>query len=206
MNIPSPHPALAELPASDRDIALETMALLCDQPYVFAIVTGTHQYGFVSDDGDIDVRGAFTAPTESILGFETVDEHKTIMTVLSEREVDGVAFEMRRFIELILKGAGNLVEELYSPHVLFDSGHLDELREAVRPCLTSRLFRHYIGFFRACVKKLKSEKKPPEVKTALYATRIALSGITLLREGIVEAHLPTLNQQFNLPFVEEWRA
>jgi len=198
------HRALAGFTEEERAIAHKVMAELTERPYLFATVTGTHHYGFTSVDSDIDVRGSWADPTELHLGFGTPKSHVDYMGIIDEREVDGVAFEVERFMNLVLKGSGNLIEELFSPIVLYDGGHLEELRDAVHGCLTKGIIRHYQGFFESCIKKLHHKTKPPEVKSALYATRIALSGIHLLRTGEVEAHLPTLNETYELAFVDEW--
>jgi len=200
------HACLAEVTAEELAIARETMERMTDAPYLFAVVTGTHQYGFTSPDSDIDVRGAYALPTRLHLGINPPPDHREIVDMGGGREVDGVAFEIGRFLELVLKGSGNLIEELFSPIVLHDGGYLQALREGVSGCLSKRLLRHYLGFFDACMKKLRDGKRPPEVKTALYAVRIALTGIKMLESGRVESHLPTLNRRFELDFVEDWIA
>jgi hypothetical protein len=47
--------------------------------------------------------------------------------------------------------------------------------------------------------------KEPELwaKTLLYAYRVAMTGVHLLRTGEVEAHLPTLNEWFQTSFIPE---
>jgi predicted nucleotidyltransferase len=178
---------------------------MCPHPVLFSTITGTHQYGFVSPDGDVDIRGAFTAPPVQILGLDERIKHVDIMTVIDTVEVDGVLFEIERFIRLILKGAGNVLEELFSPVVLADTGCLEELQALIGRCLTRGIVRHYLGFFEACVKKLK-RSDTPEIKMALYAVRIALTGAHLLRTGEVQAHLPTLARDAGLDFVDDWIA
>lgn len=196
---------LNELTEVERHIARKGVDVLSDDPFLFAVVTGTHQYGFTSVDSDIDVRGAFIAPTESMLGLKQYPSHTEFMEIIDGREVDGVGFEVARFIDMVLKQVGNVIEELFSPLVLLDSGHLSRLRELTLDCLTKNIARHYHGFFSACLKKLR-KREPPEIKTALYAVRIALTGITVLTEGKVEAHLPTLNETFGLDYVDDWIA
>jgi predicted nucleotidyltransferase len=198
-------PPPVSITETERALAHETLELLGDHPVLWAVVTGTHQYGFTSPDSDIDVRAVFAAPTRLLLGLLPPAAHRDYMGVLHGREVDGLSFELGRFLELVLKHSGNLLEELFSPLVLVDGGRLEAFREAVLACVTRAIQRHYLGFFEACVKKL--QKKPPaEVKTALYAARIALSGITLLKEGRVEANLPRLNEAFGLDYIPEWIA
>jgi hypothetical protein len=42
-----------------------------------------------------------------------------------------------------------------------------------------------------------------KAKTLLYAYRVVLTGVHLLATGEVQAHLPTLNERFRLPFIPE---
>jgi uncharacterized protein len=197
---------LAELSDDERGIALEMLGRLGRDDFLFAVVTGTHQYGFTSPDSDIDVRGVFASPTQEHLGLGlTWPRHVEFFGEVDGREADCLGFEMGRFAELILKHAGNVLEELYSPLVLFDTGRLADFRRVIGGCLTRGLSRHYVGFFEACLKKLR-QRQPPEVKTALYACRIALTGIHLLTVGEVEAHLPTLAERYGLEWVPEWIA
>src|SRR5258708_1899113 len=44
---------------------------------------------------------------------------------------------------------------------------------------------------------------PPRVKPLLYVYRVLLTGIHLMRTGVVEANLVTLNREFRLPYIAE---
>lgn len=200
--------ALEFEPLSDEEerVARCVLVELTPHPILFSTITGTHQYGFTSPDSDVDVRGAFAMPSLDLLGLKKPTTHAGYMGVIDGREADGVAFEIGRFCELVLKGAGNVIEELFSPIVLVEGTYLEPMREVVAGCFSKQLIRHYIGFFDACIKKLYSDKKPPEIKSALYALRIALTGIKLMQEGYIQAHLPTLAAEFELDFVDEWLA
>jgi hypothetical protein len=191
--------------SKEEKVAFDCVESLGVYPLTIATVTGTHQYGFTSHDSDLDVRGVFIAPTVDGLGLiKKAKDHAQMMSEIDGIEVDGVAFEIERFMSLVLKGSGNLIEELFSPIVVREGPYLNQLREAVSANFSKQLIRHYIGFFENCVKKLKGEKKPPEVKTALYAVRIALTGVHLMRTGQIEAHLPTLAEAYGCEFIPEW--
>ncbi len=51
--------------------------------------------------------------------------------------------------------------------------------------------------------KLLANEEPKRAKTVLYAYRVLLTGIHLLRTGEVEASLPLLNERFGLPGIDE---
>ena len=63
-------------------------------------------------------------------------------------------------------------------------------------------YHHYRGFF-ATQRKLLERQEPKRLKPVLYAYRVLLTGIHLLRTGEVEAHLPLLAQEYQQPFLLE---
>jgi hypothetical protein len=83
--------------------------------------------------------------------------------------------------------------------VVTGQGFLDELRPLARRCITRH---HYRGFL-AIQRKLLDKQEPKLTKTVLYAFRVLLTGIHLLRTGEVEACLPRLAQEYRRPFLGE---
>src|SRR5262249_47571749 len=83
-------------------------------------------------------------------------------------------------------------------------GHdfLDRLRPIAQRCVTRQCFHHYRGFLLTQLKLLHREPVK-KAKTLLYAYRVVLTGIHLLRTGEVQANLRELNRHFNLPFIED---
>jgi hypothetical protein len=65
--------------------------------------------------------------------------------------------------------------------------------------LTSNYYR---GFF-ATRRKLIAKEDPKRIKPVLYAYRVLMTGIHLLRTGEVEANLPRLSEHFGLAFLDE---
>ena len=51
--------------------------------------------------------------------------------------------------------------------------------------------------------KLFQKASPPHVKPLLYVFRVLLTGIHLMRTGIVEANLVRLNETAKLPYIKE---
>jgi predicted nucleotidyltransferase len=78
----------------------------------------------------------------------------------------------------------------------------DKLRPLAQGCITRHYYHHYRGFI-ATQRKLLAKQEPKILKTLLYAYRVLLSGIHLLRTGEVEAFLPRLAQQHQRPFLHE---
>jgi uncharacterized protein len=79
---------------------------------------------------------------------------------------------------------------------------LGELRPLARRCITRHHYHHYRGFF-ATQKKLIAKEEPKRAKPVLYAYRVLMTGIHLLRTGEVEANLRRLNEHFGFAFLDE---
>ncbi|HEX5105076.1 MAG TPA: nucleotidyltransferase domain-containing protein [Pirellulaceae bacterium] len=79
---------------------------------------------------------------------------------------------------------------------------LDRLRPIAGRCVTRFHYFHYRGFF-ATQRKLLEKEEPKRAKSLLYAYRVLLTGIHLLRIGQVEANLRRLNEQFRLPYIDD---
>jgi predicted nucleotidyltransferase len=168
---------------------------------VFATVSGAHLYGFPSTDSDVDLRGAFVLPVPDLLRLHEPQETITITQVSGGLEVDWVAHDLRKFARLMTRRNGYVLEQLYSPLVVHGGPWLDELRMIGRGCITRHLYHHYRGFTNTQLKLLAGAE--PTVKELLYAYRVLLTGIHVLRTGQVEANLRVLAQHYPLPGIGE---
>jgi uncharacterized protein len=182
----------------DRD-ALVAIAQRGPAP-VFATISGAHLYGFASPDSDIDLRGAFLTPLAEMVGLFPPDETLTMMDD-SVYDLDWVAHDVRKFARMMVQDNGYVLEQLYSPLVVIETPALAELRAIGRGCVTRPTVRHYRGFARGRRKRL--HEPHPTVKHLLYAYRVFLSGMHLMRTGEVVSHLTTLNSLCGLPIIDE---
>lgn len=105
-------------------------------------------------------------------------------------------------LRLLLKPNGYVLEQLYSPLVIAASPAFEELRTIARGCITRAHVQHYAGFAENQW-NLFQKASPPRVKPLLYAFRVVLTGIHLLRTGVVEANLVTLNAEARLSFLDD---
>jgi hypothetical protein len=189
----------------DRDAFHQVLLpLVRSQPYplLFATVSGAHLYGFPSPDSDDDLRGAHVLPVRDMLGLE---ETQDTIEVSGEREgveLDLVTHDVRKFLALLLKPNGYVLEQLYSPLVVLTSPEHMELKALARDCIARCHSRHYLGFAESQW-KLFDKERPRRVKPLLYVFRVLLTGIYLLRTGTVEPNLRTLHQHFQLPYIDE---
>ena len=109
---------------------------------------------------------------------------------------------MRKFFRLLLKKNGYVLEQLYSPLVVHTTPEHAELKAIARGCITRHHSHHYFGFAETQW-KLFLKTPPRRVKPLLYVYRVLLTGIHIMRTGVVEANLVPLNEAFRLPYVAD---
>lgn len=161
-------------------------------PLLFATVSGAHLYGFPSPDSDVDLRGAHVTPAALLTGLDRVEETVGSSHVRDGLEVDLVTHEARKFLTLLLRNNGYVLEQLYSPLVVRTTPLHAELKVVARGCITRACVRHYLGFAGNQWTLLTGES-PRRLKPLLYVFRVLLTGIHLMRTGEVEASLPACN-------------
>ncbi|MDY3551613.1 nucleotidyltransferase domain-containing protein [Gemmata sp. JC717] len=169
---------------------------------LFWAVSGSHSYGFPSADSDIDLRGCFRAPLRALAGLRPPAETLEPKGTLDGREVEAVAHEAGKYLRMLSKHNGYVLEQVFSPLVAHGADFLARLRPVAAKCVTKHCHNHYRGFLHTQRNQFEKES-PKRAKTLLYAYRVALTGVHLLETGEVETHLPTLNERFKLPFIPE---
>lgn len=183
-------------PRLDRIVSAQPHALL------FATISGAHLYGFPSPDSDFDLRGAHVLPVSKIVGLDVSDETIEDSRFIEGLEMDIVSHDVRKFIKLLLKKNGYVLEQLYSPLVVKTTPEHAELKVIARDCITRHHSHHYFGFAETQW-KLFTKESPRRVKPLLYLYRVLLTGIWLMRTGEIEANLVTLNEPFRLSFIPD---
>ncbi|MGB4710280.1 MAG: nucleotidyltransferase domain-containing protein [Fuerstiella sp.] len=173
-----------------------------DHPLIFASLSGAHLYGFPSPDSDFDIRGTHVLPLSNIVGMNIGPETIDRTDIIGGLEIDVVTHDFGMFCHLLLKKNGNILEQIYSPHVLQTSAEHDELRTIAKSCITRHHVHHYAGFADSQWRQIS---KQPQVKpkTLLYLYRVLLTGIHMMKTGHVEANLLVLNENAKLPYINE---
>lgn len=169
---------------------------------LFVTVSGAHLYGFPSEDSDIDLRGCYLLPLQEMIGLHRPPETREIETEHDGREVELVGHEVGKYLRLLCKHNGYILEQVFSPLVVLGQDFLERLRPLARRCVTRGCYHHYRGFLAGRLRLLEREEVK-KAKSLLYAYRVVLTGIHLLETGEVEANLVQLSQRFGLPFLEE---
>ena len=150
-------------------------------------------------------------PAEDMLGLreprETIEVSRK-PTAPDDIELDLVTHDIRKFMLLMLKKNGYVLEQLYSPLVVHTTPEHEELKALGKGCITRHHNHHYLGFARTQW-GLFAKEDPPKVKPLLYVYRVLLTGIYLMRSGVVEANLLKLNTRdlcgegFPLPYIDD---
>jgi predicted nucleotidyltransferase len=175
-----------------------------EQPYpmLFVTVSGAHLYGFPSPDSDYDLRGAHILPVAEVVGLDRGRETIEVSRLVDALQIDLVTHDVRKFILLLLKKNGYVLEQLLSPLVVRTTSEHEELKALAPQCITRYHAFHYLGFAKTqwelCLKQ-----QPLRAKTLLYVYRVLLTGIHLMRTGEIEANLPRLNEEYGLPYIPD---
>ncbi|CAM5325954.1 MULTISPECIES: nucleotidyltransferase domain-containing protein [Streptomyces] len=170
---------------------LDLTPVIAEQPdpVLFATVSGAHLYGFPSRDSDVDLRGVHLLPAADLVGLREPDETRSRMWVRDGVEMDLVTHDLRKFVRLMLRRNGYVLEQLLSPLVVHTTDAHRELAELAPGVLTAHHAHHYRGF---ATTQWRLFERTRELKPLLYTFRVLLTGIHLMRSGEVEPHLPTL--------------
>jgi uncharacterized protein len=177
--------------------------LVADQPYpiAFATLSGSHLYGFPSPDSDYDLRGVHLLPIETIVGLNPGQETIETNRNFPELELDLVTHDLKKFMGLMLKKNGYVLEQLLSPIVIHTTSIHQELCAIAPACITRYHSHHYLGFAQT-EWRLFNKQHPLRVKPLLYVYRVLLTGIHLMQTGEIEPNLVKLNQKFGLEGID----
>ncbi|MEU8699407.1 nucleotidyltransferase domain-containing protein [Streptomyces sp. NPDC048680] len=165
-------------------------------PLLFVTVSGAHLYGFPSRDSDVDLRGVHLLPAEDLVGLREPQETRSRMWDRDGVEMDLVTHDLRKFVRLMLKPNGYVLEQLLSPLVVHTTELHAELVALAPTVLTRNHAHHYRGFANT---QWRLFERTGELKPLLYTFRALLTGIHLMRSGEVLAQLPALLARVRAP-------
>ncbi|MGV9454312.1 nucleotidyltransferase domain-containing protein [Streptomyces sp. NPDC003635] len=171
------------------DIDLAPVVAEQPDPVLFATVSGAHLYGFPSRDSDVDLRGVHLLSAAELVGLREPNETRSRMWDRDGVEMDLVTHDLRKFVRLMLRRNGYVLEQLLSPLVVHTTDAHSQLAALAPGVVTSHHAHHYRGF---ATTQWRLFTKTDELKPLLYTFRVLLTGIHLMRSGEVQAHLPTL--------------
>ena len=186
------------------DVKHKLKQIADSQPYplLFATISGAHLYGFASLDSDYDLRGVHILSLDKVLGLYPLQNTIEVSKIIDNLELDLVTHDLHKFFKLLLKRNGYVLEQLYSPLIVYSTAEHNELKAIAKSCITRHHVHHYLGFAKTQWRLLNKEN-PPKVKPLLYLYRVLLTGIYLMQTGKIESNLNYLNKEFALPYISD---
>lgn len=171
----------------------------------FYAVTGSHIYGFPSEEGgDVDVRGFHVADAER---YALLDEPEEQIVVnqdgLTEGfedypEIDLVSYELKKFGTLVYEANFNVVEVVFEGIEVTNGvpEGIASLRRLVEDRLPLDVPRTYYGMARSNYEKYLDQNRepyPPTAKTYLYVLRGLLAARYVQDKRTIEADVRELS-------------
>lgn len=163
-------------------------------------LVGAHDYGFPSHDSDLDLKGMHIAPTEALLGLDAPPETHDVLMDFEGVEHDLTTHEVGKALALLLRGNGNVLERLGTPLQVVETDDLASLRALIPHALSQRVFGHYRGYFGGMCRE---HARRPRAKSLLYAYRVALTGVHLLRTGEVRGDVRVNAEAYGIDGLDE---
>lgn len=182
--------------------ALHDAALRQVPSALFITVSGAHLYGFPSPDSDFDLRGCHLGALEQVLGLGKSKETLEQKVTVDGREVEIVSHEVGKYLRLLMKPNGYVIEQIYSPLMVITTPEHEELKTLAKGCICRELYFHYRGFAQSEIKQFVSAERKT-AKRILYIYRVLMSGVHVLRTGEVNANIVELNETFGFGMIAE---
>jgi predicted nucleotidyltransferase len=153
---------LEKLNEIERDHSIEIL---------FAVESGSRAWGFASPDSDYDIRFVYKHNADWYLNLW---EQKDTMQFMTEDDLDGSGWDIRKTLKLLSKSNASLIDWLFSPIVYKSSDTLLEEMKA----LAQKNFNPVAGFFHyhSMCKNFEESLDSEEMtlKSFFYAIRTAL--------------------------------
>lgn len=149
---------------------------------IYRCVIGSQAYGLADAASDVDRRGIYLPPA---------DLHWSIYGVPEQLENDRTQeayWELQKFLVLALKANPNVLECLYTPLVEEATPVAEELLAMKAIFLSRMVYQTYNGYVLSQFKKMQADirnKGQVKWKHVMHLIRLLLSGIGVLRDGLV---------------------
>lgn len=144
-----------------------------DVEILFAVESGSRAWGFASPDSDYDIRFIYKHKLDYYL---SLWEKPDIIEFMTEEDLDGSGWDLRKAVILLAKSNASLIEWLFSPVVYYENEiFAKQMREIAKECFSPiAVLNHYLGttknFMEVC------EMEEVKLKSYFYALRTALAG------------------------------
>lgn len=164
-----------------------------------AYVSGSHLYGWESKDSDTDIRGCYVLRKECFFG---LDNPKWTIEIKTEENKDIVLFEIKKLIQLALKGNCNILEEINSPQ-FYKKADFVKLKQLINNAFGKKgIYNSYRGMASFNYKRFILRGRNT-VKKYLYVFRGLMAGIYCLQTGLIKPNIEELNKHFKIKEVNK---
>jgi len=140
---------------------------------LFAVESGSRAWGFASPDSDYDIRFIYKHKPDYYL---SLWEQPDVIEFMTEDDLDGSGWDLRKAIKLLAKSNAPLIEWLFSPIVYYaNDDFVKQMQDIATECFSPiAVLHHYLGttknFMEVC------EMEEVKLKSYFYALRTALAG------------------------------
>lgn len=140
---------------------------------LYAVESGSRAWGFASPDSDYDIRFIYKHDLDYYL---SLWEQPDVIEFMTEEDLDGSGWDLRKAIKLLAKSNAPLLEWLYSPVVYFENeAFVNQLRALAKDCFSPiACLHHYLGTTKNFMDVCQAEEV--KLKSYFYALRTALAG------------------------------
>lgn len=147
---------------------------------LFACESGSRAWGFESPDSDYDIRFIYKHDLDYYL---SLWEKPDVIEFMTEDDLDGSGWDLRKAIKLLSKSNAPLLEWLYSPIVYFqDEAFLKQLQALATECFSPiASLHHYLGTTKNFMDACQAEEV--KLKNYFYALRTALAGKWIIEKN-----------------------
>ena len=149
---------------------------------IYRCVVGSRAYGLEHKNSDTDWRGIYLPPAELHWSLYGIPEQ------LENDKRQECYWELQKFILLALKANPNILECLYTPKIEKATDIAQKLLANREIFLSQLVYQTYGGYVMSQFKKMEQDirtKNQVRLKHAMHLIRLLLSGITILKHGLV---------------------
>ncbi len=159
---------------------------------IYRCVVGSRANGLEQEESDIDRRGIYLPPAMLHWSLFGVPEQ------LESPETQETYWELQKFLILALKANPNVLECLYTPLVEYANELAQELLDMRSIFLSKLAYQTYNGYVLSQFRKLEQDLRNRGAirwKHAMHLIRLLISGITVLKEGLVPTYVDQYRDQ-----------
>ncbi|MCI0603846.1 nucleotidyltransferase domain-containing protein [bacterium] len=159
---------------------------------IYRCVVGSRAYGLEQEESAIDRRGIYLPPAMLHWSLFGVPEQ------LESPETQETYWELQKFLILALKANPNVLECLYTPLVEYANELAQELLDMRSIFLSKLVYQTYNGYVLSQFRKLEQDLRNRGAirwKHAMHLIRLLISGITVLKEGLVPTYVDQYRDQ-----------